>query len=98
MATLGTATAQRVPPSPTRGKLKKITISGRVTNEGAVIAASARRMWSIANSEVLREHVGEYVTVRGAIDPITRVVQVWSFRPAPPVAASARLGDAAFRR
>ena len=98
LSAIVTASAQTAP-LPVPVKMKKVTISGRVTDDGAAITADAKRMWSIANGEVLRAHVGEYVTVRGAMDSVTRRVEVRSFRPASTqVSTSARLGDSAFRR
>ena len=92
------ANAQSAAP-PVSAKLKKVTISGRVTNDGAAIAAGARRLWSIANAEILRGHAGEYVTVRGVLNSVTGKVEVWSLRLASTqVSPSARLGDSAFRR
>jgi type IV secretory pathway TrbF-like protein len=80
-------------------KVKKVTISGRVTNDGAAIAVGARRLWSVANAEMLRGHAGEYVTVRGVLNSVTGKVEVWSFRLASTqTPASAHLGDSAFRR
>ena len=89
------AHAQAASPS-VPAKVKKVTISGRITSDGAAIVAG--KVWSIENAEMLRAHVGEYVTVRGSLDSVTRKVEVWSFRPVPQVSNSARLGDSAFRR
>lgn len=67
-------------------------------NDGAGIFESERRTWSVANSEMLRAHVGQTVTVKGLLDLATGRVQVWSLKLAAPVTAVSRIGDSAFRR
>ena len=77
---------------------KKVTISGKISDDGKAIVAGGRA-WVVSNVEKLREHVGENVTVKGLLDPITSRIEVLSMKLSRnEVSASARAGDSAFRR
>jgi hypothetical protein len=89
--------AQTTQPS-SGARTKKVTVSGKISADGKAIVAGGRA-WVVSNVEKLREHVGEDVTVKGLLDPITSRIEVLSMKLSRnEVSASARLGDSAFRR
>jgi hypothetical protein len=95
---LSTLSAAQAQTQTAHSKNKKVTISGKVMNDGAGISESERRTWLVVNSEILRAHVGQIVTAKGLLDAATGRVQVWSLKLTTPVTAVARIGDSAFRR
>jgi hypothetical protein len=89
--------AQGVNPAPT-AKARKVTISGRVSDDGKAIVAEGRA-WAVSNVEKLRDYLGKTVTVKALRNPISNEIEVVSTKLATvPTTASARLGDSAFRR
>jgi hypothetical protein len=79
-------------------KTKKVTISGRVSDDGKVIIAEGRA-WAVSNVEKLRDYLGKTVTVKALKNPLSNEIEVVSMKLATvPTTASARLGDSAFRR
>lgn len=79
-------------------KTKKVTISGRVSDDGKAIVAEGRA-WAVSNVEKLRDYLGKSVTVKALRNPISNEIEVLSMKvAAAPASTSARLGDSAFRR
>lgn len=89
--------AQMVQPSATVHP-KKTTISGKISDDGKMIVAQGRT-WLVSNVEKVRAHIGQNVTVKGLLNPVTNEIEVLSMKmtPAEPSVA-VRLGDSAFRR
>jgi hypothetical protein len=93
------ASAQIVPRQYNATRAKKVTISGKISDDGKAILGGEGRAWLVSNVETLRNHLGESVTVKGLLDPITSRIEVLSMKLSRnQVSASARLGDSAFRR
>ena len=93
------ASAQTVAHQDATTRVKKITISGRISDDGKAILGDEGRAWLVSNVDKLRSHLGESVTVKGLLDPITSRIEVLSMTLShTQVSASARLGDSAFRR
>lgn len=80
------------------GHPKKMTISGKISDDGKAIVAEGRT-WLVSNVEKVRIHVGQNVKVKGLLNPVTNQIEVLSMKmmQAEPSTA-ARLGDSAFRR
>lgn len=79
-------------------KAKKVTISGKITEDGKAIVTEGKT-WVVSNVEKLRDHMGETVTVKALMDPLTSRIEVLSMKMTSAQAStSARLGDSAFRR
>jgi hypothetical protein len=93
------ASAQTVAHQDNAPRARKVTVSGKISDDGRAILGGEGRAWLVSNAEKLRNHLGENVTVKGFLDPITSRIEVLSMkRSHAPVSASARLGDSAFRR
>ena len=93
------ASAQSVAQQSNAARTKKVTISGKISEDGKAILGGEGRAWLVSNVEKLRNHPGENVTVKGLLDPITSRIEVLSMKLShTQVSASARLGDSAFRR
>jgi len=89
--------AQRAP-SNSSIPTKKVTISGEISQDGKAIVADGKA-WIVSNVERLQNHLGEHVTVKGFLDPVSNRLEVLSMKILRnEVSASARLGDSAFRR
>ena len=87
--------AQRAP-SNSSIPTKKVTISGKISQDGKAIVADGKA-WIVSNIERLQNHLGEHVTVKGFLDPVTNRLEVLSIKILRnEVSASARLGDSAF--
>ena len=85
-------------PSNSRTPTKKVTISGKISQDGKAIVADGKA-WIVSNVERLQNHLGEHVTIKGFLDPVTNRLEVLSMKILRnEVSASARLGDSAFRR
>ena len=85
-------------PSNSSTRTKKVTISGKISEDGKAIVAEGKA-WVVSNVERLQNHVGEHITVKGFLDPVTNRLEVVSMKiMRNQVSASARLGDSAFRR
>ena len=85
-------------PSNSSTRTKKVTISGKIDQDGKAIVADGKA-WIVSNVERLQNHLGEHVTVKGFLDPVTNRLEVLSMKILRnEVSASARLGDSAFRR
>jgi len=79
-------------------RTKKVTFSGKISADGRAVVADGKA-WIVSNVERLQNHLGEHVTVRGFLDPVTNRLEVLSMKIVRnEVSASARLGDSAFRR
>ena len=79
-------------------RTKKVTISGKISADGRAVVAEGSA-WIVSNVEKLQNHVGEHVTVKGFLDPVTNRLEVLSMKiMRNEVSASARIGDSAFRR
>lgn len=79
-------------------RTKKISISGKISDDGRAVIAEGKT-WIISNAEKLQSHLGEHVTVKGFLDPVTNRVEILSIKiMRDEASASARLGDSAFRR
>jgi hypothetical protein len=77
---------------------KKVTISGKISDDGRAVVAEGRA-WIVSNGEKLQSHLGEHVTIKGFLDPVTNRIEVLSMKiMRNEVSASARFGDSAFRR
>lgn len=84
--------------SSNNARAKKVTISGKINDDGRAVVAEGRA-WIVSNVEKLQNHVGEHVTVKGFLDPVTNRLEVLSMKiMRNEVSASARIGDSAFRR
>jgi hypothetical protein len=93
------ASAQTVAQQSNAARAKKVTISGKISEDGKAILGGEGRAWLVSNVEKLRNHLGENVTVKALLDPITSRIEVLSMKLShTQVSASARLGDSAFRR
>jgi hypothetical protein len=93
------APAQTVVHQDNATRAKKVTIAGKISEDGKAILGGEGTAWLVSNVETLRNHLGENVTVRGLLDPITSRIEVLSMKLShTQVSASARLGDSAFRR
>jgi hypothetical protein len=89
--------AQTVQPS-AAGHPKKMTISGKISDDGKAIVAEGRT-WFVSNVEKVRTHVGQNVTVKGLLNPVTNQIEVLSMKMMQAEPSTAvRLGDSAFRR
>jgi hypothetical protein len=78
--------------------MKKVTISGKISEDGKAIVAEGRA-WIVSNVETLQNHLGEHVSVKGFLDPVSNRLEVLSMKiMRNEVSASARIGDSAFRR
>lgn len=85
-------------PSNSSTPTKKVTVSGKISQDGRAIVADGKA-WIVSNVERLQNHLGEHVTVKGFLDPVTNRLEVLSMKILRnEVSASARLGDSAFRR
>lgn len=85
-------------PSNSSTRTKKVTISGKISEDGKAIVAEGKA-WVVSNVERLKNHVGQHITVKGFLDPVTNRLEVVSMKiMRNDVSASARLGDSAFRR
>ena len=85
-------------PSNSSTRTKKVTISGKISEDGKAIVAEGRA-WVVSNVERLQNHLGEHITVKGFLDPVTNRLEVVSMKiMRNEVSASARIGDSAFRR
>ena len=85
-------------PSNSSTRTKKVTISGKISEDGKAIVAEGKA-WVVSNVERLQNHVGQHITVKGFLDPVTNRLEVVSMKiMRNDVSASARLGDSAFRR
>ena len=85
-------------PSNSSIRTKKVTISGKISEDGKAIVADGKA-WIVSNVERLQNHLGEHVAVKGFLDPVTHRMEVLSMKILHnEVSASARLGDSAFRR
>ena len=79
-------------------RTKKVTISGKISDDGRAVIAEGKA-WIVSNVEKLQNHLGEHVTVKGFLDPVTNRLEVLSMKIVRnDVNSSARLGDSAFRR
>ena len=79
-------------------RAKKVTISGKISDDGRAVVADGKA-WIVNNVEKFQSHLGEHVTVKGFMDPVTNRLEVLSMKiMRNEVSASARLGDSAFRR
>lgn len=79
-------------------RAKKVTISGKISDDGRAVVADGKA-WIVNNVEKFQSHLGEHVTVKGFLDPVTNRLEVLSMKiMRNEVSASARLGDSAFRR
>jgi hypothetical protein len=95
---LGLCSVAQTAPSKSSAPTKKVTISGRIDQDGKAIIADGKA-WIVSNVERLQNHLGEHVAVKGFLDPLTDRLEVLSMRVLRnEVSASARLGDSAFRR
>lgn len=84
--------------SSNKARAKKVTISGKISADGRAVVAEGKA-WIVSNVERLQSHLGEHVTVKGFLDPVTNRLEVLSMKiMRNEVSASARLGDSAFRR
>ena len=84
--------------SSNKTRARKVTISGKISDDGRAVVAEGRA-WVVSNVERLQNHVGEHITVKGFLDPVTNRLEVVSMKiMRNEVSASARLGDSAFRR
>jgi hypothetical protein len=93
------ASAQTVAHQDNASRAKKVTISGKINEDGKAILGGEGRVWFVSNGEKLGNHLGENVTVKGLLDPVTSRIEVLSMKQShTQVSASARLGDSAFRR
>jgi hypothetical protein len=85
-------------PSNSSIRTKKVAISGKISQDGKAIVADGKA-WIVSNVERLQNHLGEHVTVKGFLDPVTNRLELLSMKILRnEVSASARLGDSAFRR
>jgi hypothetical protein len=85
-------------PSNSSTRMKKVTISGKISEDGKAIVAEGRA-WIVSNVETLQNHLGEHVSVKGFLDPVSNRLEVLSMKiMRNEVSASARIGDSAFRR
>ena len=78
-------------------RTKKVTISGKISDDGKAVVADGRA-WIVSNVGKLENHLGEHVTIKGFLDPVTNRLELSMKIVRNEVSASARLGDSAFRR
>jgi hypothetical protein len=96
--TLSLSMAAQTGSSNNSARTKKVTISGKISDDGRAVVAEGRA-WIVSNVEKLQSHLGEHVTVKGFLDPVTNRLEVLSMKIVRnEVSASARPGDSAFRR
>lgn len=78
---------------------KAMTISGRVSADGKNLIATNGESWSVANPEMLADHLSHQVKVKCQISSAIHDIRVLSVKTmAVPAVFHANPGDAAFRR
>ena len=53
-------------------KIKKLTITGMVSNDGKTIRGEPNTAWIVTNGEKLQNFLGRQVPVKGTLDPLTK--------------------------
>lgn len=74
--------AQNAPKSASSTKIKKLTITGMVSNDGKTILGEQNTAWIFANAEKLQNFLGHQVPVKGTLDPLTNQLRVLSVKMA----------------
>ncbi len=85
--------------TPASTKQALLTLSGKVTKQGAVLLCSAdQKPYHVLNSEMLRHLEGEYVTLKARFLPEKGQLYVTAVRASTLPEDSVKHDDAAFRR
>jgi len=88
------ATQAQISSHQNTGKL--IRIVGKLSNDGGTFADTDRRVWAIANSEILKGYEGQELVLRGRVRREGNRLEVISVKPQ--LTYTANWGDSAFRR
>jgi len=79
-------------------KLKPVTLTGRVSQDGQMLMADQGTNWILSNTQAVKGHEGRLVTVKCRLEPAQNRMQVLSVKDSSEARFAANLGDSAFRR
>ena len=98
LALAAVAAAQRsTRPGPVTAT-KEVVISGEVRDQGKSLVSDEINKWAVDNSDVLKGHDGERLSVKCHADPDQHTIHVLAIQPRETETHTARAGDSAFRR
>jgi len=79
-------------------KLKPVTLTGRVSQDGQMLMADKGTSWILSNTQAVKGHEGRLVTVKCTLEPAQNRVHVLSVKGSSEARFAVNLGDSAFRR
>jgi membrane protein implicated in regulation of membrane protease activity len=84
----------------TQGKsAKAASVTGTVSLDGKTLVSDEDNMWTIDNTDALKGHEGQHVTVKCQIDTGKHAIHVLFITPEREgMKQAAKIGDSAFRR
>jgi hypothetical protein len=82
----------------THGKLKPVTLTGRVSQDGQMLLADKGTNWILSNTQAIKGHEGRLVTVKCTLEPAQNRVHVLSVKDSSEARLVVNPGDSAFRR